>query len=144
MSGKPHVAAIEGWHTMADKPHLIGSQCTHCDTYFFPPQDQYCRNPGCDRPATVTVRVRRADNNQPPQTGTTLVVSTSLGEFSAIGSGSRSVTAEADDEQRLLKLTMRWASGDQNFLKCIRFSSVAVYPAQHLQVILCVKGRADK
>ena len=48
MSDKPLAAAIDGWHTMSDKPHLIGSQCTQCETYFFPPQYQYCRNPGCD------------------------------------------------------------------------------------------------
>ena len=48
MSDKPLAPAIEGWHTMADKPHLIGSQCTGCNTYFFPPQKQYCRNPDCD------------------------------------------------------------------------------------------------
>ncbi len=40
-----------------------------------------------------------------------------LAKAHLLGSGSRSVTAEADDEQRLLKLTMRWASGDQNFFK---------------------------
>ena len=48
MSGKPQVPAIEGWHTMDSKPHLIGTQCKHCDTYFFPKQDDYCRNPQCD------------------------------------------------------------------------------------------------
>jgi len=48
MSGKPLVAAIDGWHTMAAEPHLIGSQCCECGTYFFPKQDDYCRNPHCD------------------------------------------------------------------------------------------------
>jgi uncharacterized OB-fold protein len=48
MSGKPQVAAIEGWHTMEAKPHLIGTQCTACGTYFFPKQDDYCKNPRCD------------------------------------------------------------------------------------------------
>lgn len=48
MSVKPQVPAIEGWHTMDPKPRLIGSQCTVCDTYFFPKQDDYCRNPNCD------------------------------------------------------------------------------------------------
>jgi uncharacterized OB-fold protein len=48
MTDKPRVPAIEGWFTMEAKPHLIGSQCTACGTYFFPKQDQYCRNPGCD------------------------------------------------------------------------------------------------
>jgi len=48
MSDKPRSPAIEGWFTMNAKPHLLGSQCTSCGTYFFPKQDQYCRNPGCD------------------------------------------------------------------------------------------------
>jgi len=48
MSDKPLAPAIEGWHTMAEKPHLIGTRCTDCGTYFFPPQSQYCRNPNCD------------------------------------------------------------------------------------------------
>ena len=48
MTDKPRAPAIDGWFTMEAKPHLIGSQCTACSTYFFPKQDQYCRNPGCD------------------------------------------------------------------------------------------------
>ena len=59
MSDKPLVPAIDGWHTMAARPHLIGSQCTHCDTYFFPPQDQYCRNPGCDSTGFRRVELSR-------------------------------------------------------------------------------------
>jgi uncharacterized OB-fold protein len=48
MSNKPRVPAIEGWYTMEDKPHLIGTRCTQCGTYFFPRQSGYCRNPDCD------------------------------------------------------------------------------------------------
>ena len=48
MSDKPLAPAIEGWHTMDAKPHLIGTCCRGCGTYFFPKQDQYCRNPNCD------------------------------------------------------------------------------------------------
>lgn len=48
MSEKPLAPAIEGWHTMAAKPHLIGTQCAACGTYFFPKQTLYCKNPGCD------------------------------------------------------------------------------------------------
>ena len=48
MSEKPLAPAIEGWHTMAAKPHLIGTQCSTCGTYFFPKQSQYCKNPSCD------------------------------------------------------------------------------------------------
>ncbi|MCP4200325.1 MAG: PKD domain-containing protein [bacterium] len=42
-------------------------------------------------PATVTVDVRRADNNLAPPSGTTIVVSTSLGEFDAPGSALTSL-----------------------------------------------------
>jgi PKD repeat protein len=40
-----------------------------------------------DVPATITVSVRRADNNQPPANGTTILMSTTLGEFGSRGSG---------------------------------------------------------
>ena len=33
---------------MEVKPHLIGTQCAGCGTYFFPKNTEYCRNPGCD------------------------------------------------------------------------------------------------
>ncbi len=38
-------------------------------------------------PATVTVRVRQAGTGTPPPNGTTIVISTSLGEFGSFGSG---------------------------------------------------------
>ena len=48
MSDKPLAPAIEGWHTMSSKPHLIGTRCKACGTYFFPKQDHYCKNPSCE------------------------------------------------------------------------------------------------
>lgn len=48
MSDKPLAPAIEGWHTMNAKPHLIGTQCKECGTYFFPKQTYYCKNPACE------------------------------------------------------------------------------------------------
>jgi uncharacterized OB-fold protein len=48
MSDKPLMPAIEGWHTMSSKPHLIGTQCKECGTYFFPRQSHYCKNPQCE------------------------------------------------------------------------------------------------
>lgn len=49
MSVKPVTAAIEGWYTLdGDKPHLIGTCCKQCGTYYFPKQTQFCRNPACD------------------------------------------------------------------------------------------------
>jgi uncharacterized OB-fold protein len=33
---------------MEAKPHLIGTQCQGCGTYFFPKQNDFCRNPQCE------------------------------------------------------------------------------------------------
>lgn len=44
------------------------------------------------QPSTITIRVRRADNGQPPPAGTTVVVSANLGEFGNSGSGVQSAT----------------------------------------------------
>jgi uncharacterized OB-fold protein len=48
MNAKTRVAAIEGWYTLEDPPHLIGSRCNSCGSYFFPRLSSYCRNPACD------------------------------------------------------------------------------------------------
>lgn len=44
-----------------------------------------------DQPTTIGIRVRRADNGLAPVSGTTLVASTSLGDFESPGSGQQSV-----------------------------------------------------
>jgi uncharacterized OB-fold protein len=45
---KTQVPAIEGWFTTdGDTPHLLGSRCTRCKSYFFPRESMYCRNPRC-------------------------------------------------------------------------------------------------
>lgn len=44
---KAQVPAIEGWFTNEAKPHLLGSRCTRCRSYFFPKETLFCRNPGC-------------------------------------------------------------------------------------------------
>ena len=60
MSGKPQVPAIDGWHSMdAEQPHLIGSRCRHCHTYFFPMQFSYCKNPACDSSEFEEVELSR-------------------------------------------------------------------------------------
>jgi uncharacterized protein len=43
------LAAIEGWYTLdAHQPALLGTRCTTCGTYFFPPAiSSRCRNPDC-------------------------------------------------------------------------------------------------
>lgn len=48
MSDKPLVPAIEGWYTLDAKPHLIGTRCKGCGTYFFPKQSHFCKNPDCE------------------------------------------------------------------------------------------------
>ena len=45
---KQRVPAIEGWFTTDEtEPHLLGTRCTACGTYFFPPEKLGCRNPQC-------------------------------------------------------------------------------------------------
>lgn len=45
---KPQIPAMEGWFTTdAKEPHLLGSRCSECGTYFFPKESFYCRNPQC-------------------------------------------------------------------------------------------------
>jgi uncharacterized OB-fold protein len=39
--------AVTGWFTTDEEPHLIGSRCTACGTYAFPPETFSCRNPRC-------------------------------------------------------------------------------------------------
>ncbi len=59
MSDKPRAAAIEGWHTLDDKPHLIGTRCKACGTYSFPRQSHYCKNPNCDSTEFEDVELSR-------------------------------------------------------------------------------------
>lgn len=60
MTETKRVPAIEGWYTMDEaKPHLLGSRCTSCGTYFFPKQKQFCRNPACEGTAFDDVPLSR-------------------------------------------------------------------------------------
>ena len=48
MTDRTRAPAIDGWFTMDPvQPHLLGSRCTSCGTYFFPRQSSFCRNPDC-------------------------------------------------------------------------------------------------
>ena len=38
------VPAIEGWFTDSA---LLGTRCSACETYYFPPERVLCRNPAC-------------------------------------------------------------------------------------------------
>ncbi len=76
MSNKPQAPAVEGWYTMDNQqPHLIGSCCKDCGTYYFPKQSNYCKNPNCDSSEFDEVELSRTGkiwsytNNcyQPPE-----------------------------------------------------------------------------
>lgn len=60
MSVKEKVAVLPGWFTMdAGKPHLIGTRCTTCGTYYFPKQAVFCKNPSCQGEAFEEVNLSR-------------------------------------------------------------------------------------
>ena len=60
MTGKTIVPALEGWFTMdAEKPHPIGTQCKSCNTYYFPKQSLFCKNPACNSDAFDEVQLSR-------------------------------------------------------------------------------------
>lgn len=59
MSTKPQVPVLEGWFTLEEKPHLIGTRCTKCGTYYFPRQSLFCKNPACDGEQFDEVKLSR-------------------------------------------------------------------------------------
>jgi len=54
---KQTVPAIEGWFTSGAEPRLIGSRCTGCATYLFPPRSGFCPNPHCSAEAFEDVEL---------------------------------------------------------------------------------------
>ena len=56
------VPAIEGWFTLDQDPHLIGSKCVTCGTYVFPPRDGACPNPSCDSDELLPTPLSRFGN----------------------------------------------------------------------------------
>ena len=59
MSARSRMAAIEGWYTLGDPPHLLGSRCRSCGSYFFPRLSTFCRNPACEGTAFEDVELSR-------------------------------------------------------------------------------------
>ena len=52
--------AVEGWFTSDEtNPSLIGSRCTTCRTYVFPPATLACPNPECDSASFDSVELSR-------------------------------------------------------------------------------------
>ena len=46
-TSKKQILAVEGWFAIDPEPHLLGSRCRSCASYFFPKEAMYCRNPSC-------------------------------------------------------------------------------------------------
>ena len=46
-TAKPKKPAIENWFRAEPEPCLLGSQCMSCQSYFFPRETFYCKNPDC-------------------------------------------------------------------------------------------------
>jgi uncharacterized OB-fold protein len=44
---RTRVPAVEGWFTLDDPPHLIGTRCSKSGTVYFPPERTRSRAPGC-------------------------------------------------------------------------------------------------
>lgn len=48
-NGDSHQAVLPGWFTLdRERPHLIGSRCADCGSYYFPRLAGFCRNPDCN------------------------------------------------------------------------------------------------
>ena len=56
---KPQVPVLDGWFTLEEKPHLIGTKCAKCGTYYFPRQSLFCKNPACDGEQFDEVKLSR-------------------------------------------------------------------------------------
>lgn len=56
---KPQVPVLEGWFTLDEKPHLIGTKCVKCGTFYFPRQSLFCKNPACDSEQFDEVKLSR-------------------------------------------------------------------------------------
>ena len=50
---------LDGWFTTGEAPHLIGTRCAACGTYYFPKLETLCRNPACESTQFETVELSR-------------------------------------------------------------------------------------
>lgn len=60
VSDHTRATALQGWYTLDDAPHLLGSRCRSCGTYFFPRLGSYCRNPVCESTVFEDVELSRS------------------------------------------------------------------------------------
>ena len=56
---RTRVPAVEGWFTLDDEPHLLGTRCTQSGTYYFPPETTMSRAPGFADSELVPVELSR-------------------------------------------------------------------------------------
>jgi len=60
-ANKRREPAVEGWFTIDETaPALLGSRCTVCGTYVFPPANLGCPNPDCVSRSFETVELSRS------------------------------------------------------------------------------------
>lgn len=52
-------AVLPGWFSAGEQPHLIGSRCAACGSYYFPKLETLCRNPACESTQFETVELSR-------------------------------------------------------------------------------------
>ena len=102
MGERKAVPSIEGWFTEGEKPHLIGTQCKQCRTYFFPKQDLFCKNPSCQSTEFDEVELSRTGKiwsyeNWESDLSATFTVSDSLYGFIDDGDRLRIAVADLDD-----------------------------------------------
>ena len=61
MDAKVKEAVLPGWFTLDERePHLIGTRCKACGTYYFPKQSTFCRNPDCAGESFEEVQLSRS------------------------------------------------------------------------------------
>ena len=51
--------AVEGWFTTEGRPALLGTRCTAVRHRVLPPEEAFCRNPGCTGEAFDEVELSR-------------------------------------------------------------------------------------
>ncbi|TGD71303.1 benzoylsuccinyl-CoA thiolase [Mangrovimicrobium sediminis] len=57
---KSQVPVLPGWFAIENgEPHLLGTRCRACGTYYFPRQTLFCRNPDCESEAFDEVPLSR-------------------------------------------------------------------------------------
>ena len=50
---------LPGWFSTGEQPHLLGTKCSACGTFYFPALESFCRNPACDSTQFESVELSR-------------------------------------------------------------------------------------